>query len=374
MIALFIIIYVGAIWLVYAKLKIQPTPVNIAVAASIGFLAVGLIFVLWQFSAPVSSRLVVNRYTIQIVPQVSGPITKIHAEPNVPLAKGKDLLFEIQADTYQYAVNELDASLEAAKKNREQVEAGIKVAEASITEAEANLESARVELAMDQEAAERNPDAISKLELTQLIHKKAAADAALARSRAAKQQTEAQLRAADSTIESIQAKLDTARFNLSQCKVYAPADGFVTNWQVREGTMAVPLPLAPLGTFIDTSRVSIVAAFSQNVLKNVKAGDRADFAFKTRPGEISTGTVDAIIAATGEGQFITSGQLLSAADVGSSGQLAVKLQLDDEQFANSLPMGATGTVVIYTDSGKPFHVISKVSARMKAWLYYLIPL
>lgn len=374
MIALFILLYVVGIWLVFAKWKIKPTPVSIAIASSIGMIAVGAIVVLWRFSAPISTNVVVNRYTIQIVPQVRGPITKIHAEPNIPLVKGKDLLFEIQPDSYQYAVDDLSASLEAARKQREQLQAGIKVADATIAEAEANLKAAAADLAMSQQAEELNPGAVTQLDLTKLTQTKAGSEAALARSRAAKDQATAQLQAAESTIESLEAKLANARFNLAQCKVYAPADGFVTNWQVREGTMAVPLPLAPLGTFIDTSRTNVVATFSQNTLKNVKSGDKAEFAFKSRPGEIHTGAVGAIIEASGEGQFVTSGRLDSAASIKASGVLAVRFELDDQEVAQSLPMGATGAVAIYTDSGKPFHIISRVTARIKAWLYYLIPM
>lgn len=155
--------------------------------------------------------------------------------------------------------------------------------------------------------------------------------------------------------------------------VYAPADGFVTNWQVREGTMAVPLPLAPLATFIDTSRTHPTANFPQNVCKYVQPGDPAEISLKTRPGEVFKGKVETIVQATGEGQFVTTGQLGSASQLGSAGELAVKFVMDDEEVASSLAMGTAGTVVIYTDKGKPFHLISKVVVRINAWMYYLNP-
>ena len=34
-------------------------------------------------------------------------------------------------------------------------------------------------------------------------------------------------------------------------------------------------------------------------------------------------------------------------------------------------MGAAGAVTIYTDWGKPFHMISKVAIRMQKWAYFL---
>lgn len=99
------------------------------------------------------------------------------------------------------------------------------------------------------------------------------------------------LAAAKSTSKSIAASLDNAEFDLKQCPVYASADGFVTNWQVRAGTMAVPLPLAPMETFIDTSEAFVVATVGQNVLLHVQPGDHAEIASKSRPGKIFTGQV-----------------------------------------------------------------------------------
>ena len=373
MIAVFILLYVVGIWLFYVKMKIKPNPINIAVAATVGVIAIGLIVVLWQFSAPTSGCLVTSRYTIQIVPQVRGPITKIYAKPNEPLIQGKDILFEIQKDTYQYTVNQIEAALQAAINKKAESEAGIQVAEASIKEAQAALESAQAEFAMNQKTAKASPGAVSQLKMTQLAAQQTTAQAALAQSKETKQQTEAAVLTAQSNIESIRAQLETAQFNLKQCTVYAPADGFVTNWQVREGTMAVPLPLAPLGTFVDTSTTAVVASFGQNVAKNIQAGDPVEFAIKSHPGQVFSGKVENVIQASGDGQFVTSGTLISAANIGSSGLYAVKFNLDDEALAKSLAMGTTGMVTVYTKTGSPFHIISKVTVRIKAWMYYLIP-
>ena len=91
MIALFTALYCLAIWLFYVKRKVKPTPTNLAVCAVIGLNAIGGIVICWRFASPNSSNLVVSRYTVQLVPQVKGPVTKIHAAPNVPLKKGERL-------------------------------------------------------------------------------------------------------------------------------------------------------------------------------------------------------------------------------------------------------------------------------------------
>ena len=35
-----------------------------------------------------------------------------------------------------------------------------------------------------------------------------------------------------------------------------------------------------------------------------------------------------------------------------------------------LPLGGAGSVAIYTNSGKPFHLISKVTIRINMWMNY----
>jgi len=374
MIALFIIFYAAGIWLFYMKMKVKPSPVNLAACVVIGVVAVGAIVICWQFSAPTSSQLVISRPTIQIVPQVKGPITKIVAQPNVPLAKGKDILFEIQKEPYQYAVRQSNAAVSAAAKTVEQMQAGLKEADATIDEATASLEAAKADLAAKEDANKRSPGAVSALELTELRAKVTASEAGVDKANAAKEGATFSLEMARQQVEVAKAQLDTAQFDLEQCTVYAPADGFVTNWQVREGAMAVPLPLAPMGTFIDTTEADVVGVFSQNVLKNVNPGDRVEVALKNHPGEVFAGTVDSVIQASGEGQFVTSGKLLDATSVHSSGKFAVKISLDDQQLAGSLPMGTAGMATIYTQKGKPFQIISTVTVRIKAWMYYLLPM
>ncbi len=373
MIALTTIIYVGLILVFYKVLKIKPNPRNVAACVVIGVGVIGAIVVLWQFSAPPSSTLVVSRFTVQLVPQVKGPITKIHADPNVPLKRGVDKLFEIQPDLYQLAVDQLTASLNGAKNTVAQSEAAVRAAQAGIDKANANLNAAQAELEVAEETAKINPDAISRLTVTQLNEKFNAAEAAVAQATAGLEQSQAGLAAAQDTVQSLEAQLATAQFNLDQCVVYAPADGFVTNWVATEGMMAVNMPFAPVGTFVDTTRYLLFASFPQNIVRYVKPGDPIEIALKSRPGEVFTGKVNAIVEATGEGQFTPSGQLVSAADLGSSGMIAVRFDLDDEEVARSVALGTAGNVVIYTDRGKPFQVISKVVIRMNAWTYYLLP-
>src|SRR5262249_22694523 len=112
-----------------------------------------------------------------------------------------------------------------ARQNRHATDAGVKQAEAGVGEAVAAQQQAEAGLAVAQSAQQQ--------------------------AEAAERQSAFALQMAQTNVTAVQAQLADARFNLAQCRMYAPADGYVVNWQVQEGTMLVPMPMAAAGTFID---------------------------------------------------------------------------------------------------------------------------
>jgi multidrug resistance efflux pump len=370
MIAFMTIIYVAAILVVFKVLKVPPRPWPIAIFVVAGVLMIGTIVVLWTLAAPISTRAVVNRYVVQIVPYVKGQVTSIPAKPNVPLKKG-DVLYTIDPTPYQYALSQIEAQIQAAKSNVLQAEAGLQAAQASIAKANAELATSTTAYEVAETISEENPLAISKLKLVQAEQQLAASQATVTQAMASESQAKANVAAAKDSVVSLEAQRDTAQFNLTECVVRAPTDGFITDWQIREGTFVVPMPMAAAGTFIDTTQTNIVASFPAQMLVHVKPGQKVELAFKCRPGELFLGTVENVIQATGEGQEAPGGKLPSAAQLGSPGILAVKFQLNDSKAAKDLEMGAPGAVAIYTDWGKSFGMISKVTIRLQKWAYFL---
>ena len=89
---------------------------------------------------------------------------------------------------------------------------------------------------------------------------------------------------AESNVPAIQAQLDDALFNLEQCKMRAPTNGYVVNWLVQPGTMLSPVTAAAAGTFVDTSDVALVAVFPQNYLTYVQQGDLVEIVLDPYPG------------------------------------------------------------------------------------------
>jgi membrane fusion protein, multidrug efflux system len=356
MIALLIIIYTAVVVVVFKVLRIKPTAPLVAGILLAGVLALGGIVVVWTLSAPISSKLVTSQYVTQLVPYVKGQVTAVRAQANQPIKKG-DVLLEIEPAPYQYAVNQAQAALEQAK-------AALANAKASLNKANASDDLAKTQEKIALSTQRADAAAISVLKVAEATQTRAEADAAV-------QQAEATVVQTQSNIPAVQAQLDDALFNLDQCKMRAPSDGYVVNWQVQPGTMLTSASAA--GTFIDTSSIFLAAVFPQNYLTNVEPGDDVEVVLDPYPGRIFTAKVDTVIAASGGGQFTVSGSIPNAANIGSSGLYAVKISFDDEAVARNLSLGSGGSAAIYTKHGKPVHIISKVTMRMKKWLAYVVP-
>jgi membrane fusion protein (multidrug efflux system) len=358
MVALLVLIYAAFVGALFKVFRLKPTPFLIAGILLAGVLMIGGVVVAWTLSAPISNKLVTTQYVTQLVPYVKGQVTAVHAQANQPLKKG-DLLLEINPAPYQYAVNQLQAALDQAKAAEANAKANLNKAIAAD-----DLAKTKEKIALGTQRSFAG--AISTQDVAVAVQSRVEADAAV-------QQAESSVVQAQSNIPAVQAQLDEALFNLAQCKMTAPSDGYVVNWQVQPGTMLSPVTAAAAGTFIDTSNIFVAAVFPQNYLTNVEPGNDVEIVLDPYPGRIFTAKVDTVMPASGGGQFSVSGSIPNAANIGSNGLYAVKILFDDETVARHLSLGSGGSAAIYTKRGKPVHIITKVAMRMKKWLAYVVP-
>src|SRR5262249_8123697 len=136
-----------------------------------------------------------------------------------------------------------------AVQDREAADAALKQAQSGVEEAEAAVQQADAGVGQAQAAVLQ-------------------ADAGLAEAQAGKlqadasdQQAQSALKVAQSNVPSVEAQLEGALFDLAQCKMYAPEDGYIVDWQVQEGSWVAPLRVLAIGTFIVTPQMFVVAVF-----------------------------------------------------------------------------------------------------------------
>lgn len=370
MIIVMTLIYLGCVFAAFKVIKIKVNPVSVTVSALIGVFMLGGIVTVWKLASPMSGQMILHRGIVRIVPDVQEFVTKVHVESNQLVKKGEPL-FEISRDRFQYAVDQETALLAAAESKASQLEASLVAAEASVQKAEADTNVARAQRDTAKKLKRSYAGAVAKVKIAQAEASYLAAQSNTSAAKASLQQAKASLAAASAAVQAAEAALKTAQFNLSKTTYRSEVDGRIINFQIREGTPVARWQFTATGMIMDLSDTEIIAIFPQNLLKNVAAGDSVEVAFRRQPGMVVPGKVDTVIKYTGEGQFKVSDQMPVVATIGSKGFLAVRIYLDDEELARTLPLGADGTVAIYTGFGKPFHIISKITVRIKGWMYYL---
>src|SRR5260370_14633478 len=120
-----------------------------------------------------------------------------------------------------------------------------------------------------------------------------------------------------------EAQLAEARLNLDWTRIYAPANGYVTNVQLREGSYVhVGVPVL---TCIDGDQWWVVANFRENSLENVRPEQRVGLTFNTYPGRIESGVVESVGWGVDQGQSAPSGNLPAVTEPQASIPLSQRL-------------------------------------------------
>lgn len=327
MIVMLILFYSCFYFLFFEKTQwLKKSTRNIASFVGVGIVLIGSIIFSWYTFSPISADARVVRYIIPIVPNVKGQVLEVFVEPMAPLTKGSKL-FQIDPTSYQFNVNKLVAQIEQFKAQKILAEMNLKRAKSLV---------------------KTNSIAQSDVDTWQ-----ANKDIALA------------------NINATQAALDTANWQLDETIVRAPHDGFVPNLQLRPGSYVTSIPLASSMAFISNEASDIVASFSQSAIRRVNTGDEIEISFNTIPGKVFSGRIEKVIKVSSQAQLSATSQLPALTGAPVNDRWGIKVSLDDEAFAKSLPQGASGTLAVYTSEGKALHIISKVTLRIKAWLAYL---
>ncbi|BBO73056.1 MexX family efflux pump subunit [Desulfosarcina widdelii] len=170
----------------------------------------------------------------EIRPQVSGLLQKRLFTEGSDVKAGQ-VLYQIDPDPFQAAVDNAAANLAAMLKSTDQARAALKASAADVARLRVTLELARTNRDRYKTAHEKK--AVSTIERDQAVTEAKAAESAL---RAAEAQVESRREAvavAEATIQQAQAALKTARINLGYTRVIAPISGRIGRSNVTEGAI-----------------------------------------------------------------------------------------------------------------------------------------
>jgi multidrug resistance efflux pump len=285
-----------------------------------------------------------------------------------------EVLFQIDPKPYEYKVAEKRAGLADAEANVAQLKASVDQATASAEKARAERDLAQTSYERQKELFEKN--VVAQVALDTATRNRDASEQALAAALAAedraKQAYGAIVDGEHSDVVRLRNELAEAEYNLSETTVRAPTSGFVTEVSLRPGMFVGATAALPVMIFVNDTQKdrALAAAFQQNALQRVKAGDEAEVLFKGIPGRVFKAKVRLVIDAIAAGQLRATGALMEIrAAVPGDRALAV-LDILDDMSGYQVPLGADGEAAIYTEHVHELSLLRKILLRMRSWQNY----
>jgi len=320
-----------------------------------GAVAMGLVVLYHTNRQPRTDDSEIVANFIGIAPQVEGPILHLSVRDNQFVKQG-ELLFSIDDRPYSYALESaiseqaaLEGQISDETRRIAALVSGVSVAQANIQSMEADVvrsaaavDQARADVANAQQGVSRTRaewtyasnnlhrieplltrqfvtvDQVdrartSEMEQAQSLKQaesqlrlaEAGLQAALAqeqRARVQVQQSEAQHQQAQHAVTTLEplvnqrgaraSAVKNARYNLNNCRVYAPFDARVTNLTISEGAYAHVGQ--QVFTLIDARTWWAVANFREGQLQHIIPGMRADVYVLSKPNVRFSGVVESI--------------------------------------------------------------------------------
>ncbi len=221
----------------------------------------------------------IEGHVITVAPRVSGPVLKLNIEDNQDVKKG-DLLLEIDPNDYRAKLDETRAKLEEA-------EASLVSAENQVTKSLSDLEFAKNDY--ERYSKMRDKGISSKQDYESSLNKLTAAQSN-------NNSAQAKYNEITASIKKLKAEVEHDELNLSYTKIYAAADGKITNRSVEQGNyVQVAQPMFA----IVPEKMWIVANFKETQLANMKPGQPVKIKIDTYGGKKFEGKVDSIQRSTG---------------------------------------------------------------------------
>jgi multidrug resistance efflux pump len=367
--------YAALIWLVFAKLRLLPLTLPIAIVlAAVGPLFAFYIILSMNNFHPSSTDARVFQRVVQITPHITVPgrVQNVVVQPNTPLKKG-DVLFTIDPRPFQFDVNRLEAAVAAANQLVPQLKAAVEQASASVERAEAQLHLAEADF--DRQKVLFTKGDVAQAALDKYQRNFEASQQAVTEAKAV--ETKARLAYAsnigdeNTTVVQARQQLDQAKYNLDEATVRAPCDGYVTNLQLLAGTVVnAAASVMPFVCNRDESNSGVVVAnFMQGPYLAIKPGAYAEVVFPMYPGRVFPGKVLTTIDLAAEGQLTATG-LFPGIDAPHNARFAVRIKLDGADELR-LPAGTQGSAAVYSGRVQIAGVIRMAVIRANSWLNYL---
>ncbi|NVO99184.1 HlyD family secretion protein, partial [Photobacterium damselae subsp. damselae] len=333
--------------------------------------------------------------------QIKGHVKAIHVEPNQTVKKGQ-LIYELDDEPYRIALTKAETKLDSAHVDLKMAIEDVANAKTQYRSAVKDIDITKNQLVAAKEDLSFKQATLNRYVKQNQVVKHTVTESMLDEQRTAVKVGKAQVTTLDSQVEkaviaseqakvrleqaqlavtsrevavkSEQENVAQAQWNLEHTQVYAPADGYLTNFIMREGQYVGVAPRIQMYT----DEKYVLMRVNHQAIRNVKAGQMAEFASAVYPGKVFAAEVEGIIEATGEAQ----GSLLARDDnvrQTTGANIAnkhhfVRLKLIETE-GYDIPVGSVGLAWVSAEKPIGFlgflDVIRGIIIRMKSQIFYV---
>ncbi|WP_395603601.1 HlyD family secretion protein [Pseudomonas sp. B21128] len=328
---------------------------------------------------PYTQQARVGAFVIPVAAEVAGRVIRVNVRNNQDVKAG-DVLFELDPQPLQIAVDRAKADLESTRRQVGASTAGIASAQASLRAAQANELKTRQDNQRLEGLYKQDPGTISVrlLEVSRANREQAVAQVAAARAevqRAQEQEggntdTNAQLRSAASA-------LAKAELDLANTRIGARSAGLITDLRTDVGQFAAVG--SPVMTLIAIHDVWISADLTENNLGRVQPGTPVAIVLDALPGEVLDGRVRSVGYGVSVGQTPAPGTLPSIQNsrdwLRPAQRFPVIIEFTEEAKKRlvdnrAIRAGGQAEVMAFPSEGNPLNPLGRLFVGLMSWLSY----
>jgi multidrug resistance efflux pump len=316
---------------------------------------------------------------IPVAAEVAGRVTRVNVRNNQDVQAG-EVIFEIDPQPYQIAVDRARADLESTRRQIGASTAGIASAQASLRAAQANELKARQDNQRLEGLYREDPGTISVrlLEVSRANREAAVSQVAAARAEVQRaREQEGGSEEDNALLRSAATALSKAELDLSNTQIRARSAGLITDLRTDVGQFAAAGN--PVMTLIAIHDVWISADMTENNLALVRPETPVSIALDALPGEVFQGRVRSIGYGVSVGQPTAPGSLPTVQNsrdwLRPAQRFPVVIEFSPESLTllkdnRAIRSGGQAEVMAFPAEGNVLNPLGRLFLWLMSWLSY----
>ncbi|AHZ67572.1 secretion protein HlyD [Pseudomonas mandelii JR-1] len=342
-----------------------------------------LLSLAWYLAAdrftPYTQQARVGAFVIPVASEVAGRVIRVNVRNNQDVQAG-DVLFEVDPQPYQIAVDRARADLESTRRQIGASTAGIASAQANLRAAQANELKAKQDNQRLEGLYREDPGTISVrlLEVSRANREQAVSQVAAARAEVQRaREQEGGSEEDNALLRSAATALSKAELDLSNTQIRARSAGLVTDLRTDAGQFAAAG--GPVMTLIAIHDVWISADMTENNLGLVKVDTPVAIVLDAFPGEVFDGRVRSVGYGVSVGQTPAPGTLPSVQNsrdwLRPAQRFPVIIELSEDarktlRDSGAIRAGGQAEVMAFPTQGNPLNPLGRLFVGFMSWLSY----